>query len=156
MLSLENRKGKLAYAGFASFFAGLYVIIGMMVSDVAAQRDKYDKIECTRLKVVNAKGDQLVNLGQTEGGGTGIWIYGTQERKRGWFGGKGNHHLVTLQDSENGGIIVVRENFVDKDYTHYAGALIVSEYGGGVLLDGKIGGDVFMYIDEYGNGAIDK
>ena len=151
MFSLENRKVKLAYAGFAVFFACLFVVIGMVMSDVAAQRDNLAKIECMRLEVVNAEGEQRVSLGQTEGGERGVWIYGKQERKRSWFGGKGkeNHHLLTLLNSENGGIIVVRENFVDKDHIHDIGVLNVSEFGGRV----DVRGEVFMEINQYGDGA---
>ena len=140
MFCLENCKVKLAYAGFASFFACLFVIIGMVMSDVTAQRNKFDKIECMRLEVVNAKGDERVSLGQTESGERGIWVYEEIERKRSWFGGKGkgNQHLVTLQNSEHGGVIFVRENFVDKNRTHHTGVLSVSEFGGRV--DGRGGG----------------
>ena len=154
MFSLKNFKIKLAYAGIASFFACLFVIIGMVVSDVVAQRGKFDKIECMSLNVVNANGEQRVALGSTKSGERGIWIFGKQERKRRWFEGKGksegNHYLATLLNREHGGIIAVQENFKDwRGTNHVTGILRVGEFGGRVT--GRR--NVFMEINRYGDGT---
>lgn len=51
MFTLQNLKTKLVYIGFGSFFGCLCTIIGMLLSPVTAQRDKFGEIECTSLTV---------------------------------------------------------------------------------------------------------
>ena len=55
---------KLVYAGFGFLFA----VIGMLLSPVTAQRDKFGEIECRLLTVVNAPGRPRVVLGVYEDG----------------------------------------------------------------------------------------
>ena len=52
MFSREHWQIKLVYAGFGA----LLLFIGMLLSPVTAQRDKFGEIECTSLAVVDAAG----------------------------------------------------------------------------------------------------
>ena len=50
VFSTQDWQIKLVYAGFGFLFA----VIGMLLSPVTAQRDKFGEIECRRLTVVDA------------------------------------------------------------------------------------------------------
>ena len=64
MFSREHWQIKLVYAGFGA----LLLFIGMLLSPVTAQRDKFGEIECTRLTVVD-KGKSGVIISSGEDGG---------------------------------------------------------------------------------------
>lgn len=65
MFSGEHWQIKLAYAGFGA----LLLFIGMMLSPVTAQRDKFGEIECTGLTIFDEAGVARVRLGANEHGG---------------------------------------------------------------------------------------
>ena len=69
MYKLQNWKTKLVYIGFGSFFGCLCTIMGMLVSPVTAQRDKFGDIECTSLRIVDKNGKWKASLGVDEHGG---------------------------------------------------------------------------------------
>ena len=71
MFSSQDWQIKLVYAGFGFLFA----VIGMLLSPVTAQRDKFGEIECTGLKVVDADGETVVMLSGYENGGV-VTVYG--------------------------------------------------------------------------------
>ena len=66
MFSREHWQIKLVYASFGA----LLLFIGMLLSPVTAQKDKFDEIECTGLTVVDADGKTMVRLGAGEHGGS--------------------------------------------------------------------------------------
>ena len=65
MFSRQDWQIKLVYAGFGA----LLLFIGMLLSPVTAQRDKFDEIECTKLTVVDQDGKMRVRLTTDEHGG---------------------------------------------------------------------------------------
>ena len=66
MFSKEHWQIKLVYAGFGA----LLLFMGMLLSPVTAQRDKFGEIECTSLTVVDPKtGKSGVSLRVDEDGG---------------------------------------------------------------------------------------
>ena len=62
---MKSIKEKLAYL----IGGRLLVAVGMTLSPVTDQRDKFGEIECTKLTVVDADGKAGVILGITEHGG---------------------------------------------------------------------------------------
>ena len=87
MFQIQNWKAKLAYAGFGCLFGSLCTIIGMLASPVTAQRDKFGEIECTKLTVVNERGNATIKLGTHELPETGedrahVYVYGKDGEPR--------------------------------------------------------------------------
>ena len=81
MFQIQNWKAKLAYAGFGCLFGSFCTIIGMLASPVTAQRDKFGEIECTKLTVVDERGNARIELGTHEIPETGedsahVYVYG--------------------------------------------------------------------------------
>ena len=69
MFQGQNWKTKLGYIGFGSIFGCLFTINGILASPVTAQRDKIGEIECTKLTVVDERGNGRVFLSVNEHGG---------------------------------------------------------------------------------------
>lgn len=65
MFSREYWQIKLAYAAFGFLLA----VLGMVLSPVAAHKDKIGEIECTKLRVVDKDGNTMVELGIKKNGG---------------------------------------------------------------------------------------
>ena len=65
MFSREHWQIKLVYASFGA----LLLFIGMLLSPVTAQRDKFGEIECRSLTVVDADGKGRVIISSGEHGG---------------------------------------------------------------------------------------
>ena len=133
MFSSEHWQIKLVYAGFGFLFA----VIGMLLSPVTAQRDKFGEIECTRLTVVDANGKTGVILTVDEHGGVVSAI------------GKDGKSGALLGINEHGGTV----GTYGKDGKPRAG-FGVYEHGGHVEVRGKGEGAAVMSINEYGNGAV--
>ena len=87
MFQIQHWKAKLAYAGFGCLFGSFCTIIGMLASPVTAQRDKFGEIECTKLTVVNERGNATIELGTHELPETGedrahVYVYGKDGEPR--------------------------------------------------------------------------
>ena len=133
MFSRQDWQIKLVYAGFGFLFA----VIGMLLSPVTAQRDKFGEIECTKLRVVDANGKRRVIISSGVDGGS-VFTYG-----------KDGKPAVALGVSEHGGLV----STIGKDGKP-AVALGNYEHGGFVKVKGKGEGEAVMAINEYGNGAV--
>ena len=133
MFSTEHWQIKFAYAGFGA----LLLFIGMLLSPVTAQRDRFGEIECTKLRVVDANGKRRVIISSGVDGGS-VFTYG-----------KDGKPAVALGVSEHGGLV----STVGKDGKP-AVALGNYEHGGFVKVKGKGEGEAVMAINEYGNGAV--
>ena len=133
MFSKEHWQIKLVYAGFGA----LLLFIGMLLSPVTAQRDKFGEIECTRLTVVDADGKTRVIISRGVDGGS-VFAYGKDGKSR-----------AALGVSEHGGLV----STYGKDGKPWA-ALGIDEHGGWVLIEGKGEGKAVMSINEYGNGTV--
>ena len=117
---LQNWKVKLVYIGFGTVFGCLCTIIGMLASPVTAQRDKFGEIECTKLTVVDERGNVKIGLVVDEySGQVGV-------------AGKDGEVLVTLSAGEDGGTVGVHS----KDEESRA-MLSADEDGGRVRVFGK-------------------
>ena len=134
MFSRQDWQIKLVYASFGA----LILFIGMLLSPVTAQRDKFGAIECTSLAVVDADGKTIVRLGAGVHGG-----YVDAYDKDGQSG-------VSLVVTEHGG----RVDAISKDGKSGGAVLVVTEHGGHVQVSGKGEGVAVMSINEYGNGAV--
>ena len=105
MFTFQNWKVKLAYAGFGCLFGSLCTIMGMLASDVAAQRDRFgddgyfERIFCTDL-LVSGK----------DGGGLGLALTGDEHGGRVYVYGKNRIPIpkVSLGVTEHGGYIQVK------------------------------------------------
>ena len=133
MFSREHWQIKFAYAGFGA----LLLFIGMLLSPVTAQRDRFDEIECTKLTVVDKDGKMRVRLTTTEHGGFVSAI------------GKDGKSAAALSITEHGG----RVSAIGKDGKP-AALLDINEHGGLVYVKGKGDGAALMAINEYGTGVV--
>ena len=133
MFSREHWQIKLVYSGFGA----LLLFIGMLLSPVTAQRDKFGEIECRRLTVVDADGKRRVIISSSEHGGR-VSTYG-----------KDGKPAVALGVTENGGRV-----FTLGKNGKPTVALGNYEHGGFVQVKGKGEGMAVMSINDYGNGAV--
>ena len=101
MFSRQHWQIKLVYASFGA----LILFIGMLLSPVAAQRDKFGEIECTSLAVVDADGKTVVRLGVGEHGGR-VYAYGKAGKSGAALGvdehGKGVVKVAVYDAIKNG------------------------------------------------------
>ena len=111
MFSKEHWQIKLVYASFGA----LLLFIGMLLSPVTAQRDKFDEIECTKLTVVDADGKTEVIISSGEDGGS-VFAYG-----------KDGKPAVALGVTEHGGLVYV------KGKGEGMAAIGINEYGNGAV-----------------------
>ena len=126
MFQNQNWKTKIGYIGFGSIFGCLFTIIGMLASDVTAQRDKFGEIECTKLTVVDEQGSPRVVLGGGYVSVDGIvHVYARDEDKEG---------SVILGVDEHGGLVTVFGGDTKSNV-----GLSVDEHGGGVRVWGEGG-----------------
>ncbi len=126
---MKSIKEKLAY--FIS--GGLLVTVGMTLSPVTAQKDKFGEIECTKLTVVDVDGKPLMALGIEEHGAFVI------------AGGKDGKSMAFLGIDEYGGRVSVG----GKDGQLKA-VLNISEHGGRVQVKSKGVGKVVSGVNESG------
>ena len=130
MFRIQNWKQAFGLMALGSMFT----ILGMLLSSVAAQRDKFDTIQCRRIEVVNARDNPMVILTIDDDGGA-VVAYGKDDKS-----------LVTLDINEHGGIIGV----AGKDGKLKA-LLGVKEHDGIVHVGGKDGELMAVLgIDEHG------
>ncbi len=111
MFSRQDWQIKLVYAGFGFLFA----VIGMLLSPVTAQRDKFGEIECTKLTVVDKDGKMRVRLTTAEHGGVVSAI------------GKDGKSVAGLGVIEHGGVVQV------KGKGEGMAVMLINEYGNGVV-----------------------
>ena len=133
MFRIQNWKQALGIMALGSVFT----IIGMLLSPVTAQRNKFDTIQCRRLEVVDARGNLMVILTIDDDGGA-VVAYGKDDKS-----------LVTLDINEHGGIIGV----AGKDGKSQAG-LRINEHGGIVAVNGRGNCVAGMGITERGDGVV--
>lgn len=184
MSSGKDLKIKLVYMGFG----GMIAIIGMsfavgMLSSVTAQNDKFDTIQCSRLEVVDEKGNSMVALGVTEYGGRVVVMDKDRKsgvtlgiREYGSGGGSGSVRVYgndgkskVRLDGYNDGSVVVRGKYGETSIWVNAhggsvdirgkdgklkAVLAVTEHGGSVEVAGKDEGAAVMGINEFGNGVV--
>lgn len=114
----------------------LGTIIGLLLSPVTAQRNKFNTIQCSQLEVVDYAGEVQVHLGTDIYGGSLIVF-----REGGGF--------VTIGSSEhNSGLSVFDK---EEDYLVMIG---YNKHGGQVGVFSKGKGDATMGIDKSGNGVV--
>ena len=111
MFSREHWQIKLVYASFGA----LLLFIGMLLSPVTAQRDKFDEIECTKLTVVDKDGKMRVRLTTAEYGGVVSAI------------GKDGKSRAGLGVIEHGGFVQV------KGKGEGMAVMLINDYGKGVV-----------------------
>lgn len=134
MFNNQHWQIKLVYAGFGGFL----MLIGMLLTPVTAQRDKYGHIVCTSLTVVDALGKEKVFLNDNVHGGF-VGVIGNDGKS-----------TAGLTIDERGGLIVT--TCTDGK----PGVVIgVVEHGGRIGVSGKTGeAIVAVGINEHG-GVID-
>ncbi len=155
MFSREHWQIKLAYAGFGA----LLLFMGMLLSPVTAQRDRFGEIECSKLRVVDADGNTRVVLTTDEHGGV-VFAYGKDRKSVAGLRitehggsvdalGKDGQSRAALAVTEHGGSV----SAFGKDGK--SGALLsITEHCGHVQVEGKGKGMAVMSINEYGNGGV--
>ncbi len=111
MFSREHWQIKLVYAGFGA----LILFIGMLLSPVTAQRDRFGEIECTKLRVVDANGNTRVIISSGVDGGS-VFAYG-----------KDGKAWAALGVSEHGGLVYV------KGKGEGMAVMSINEYGNGAV-----------------------
>ena len=143
MFSSQNSKIKLVYMGFG----GMIAIVGMlfafgMLSSVTAQRDRFDTIQCSRLKVVDADGRVRVILSTdffdmapvgNNRGNNRVCIVGT-ESHGGYVGAYGNDGKSAMCIGSFDGIVEVKSKFGNS-----TAALGTDPHGGHVLTSDRYG-----------------
>lgn len=165
---------KLAYL----LSGGLLVAVGMALSPVTAQKDKFGEIECTKLTVVDEDGiarvlictdllaavmddsdsirlrvlaDKLSSSVEVRGedGESSVLLGIDALGGRVDVGGKDGKSRVVLRTDANGGLVTAR----GKDGKSKAG-LSIGDHGGRVDVTGKGEGMATMGVNDYGNGAM--
>lgn len=136
MFNSQHWKIKLAYATFGLLCA----VIGMLLSPVTAQRDKFQEIECTKLTLIDAiTGEVTAELKNDEHGGL-LYLWGL----------KGNRSGAKLALDENGGKLVMFSNEKDGP-SHVSAALLTSEEGAGIFsVNHKSGANTFISATDLG------
>lgn len=147
-MTLFNNKElnvKLVYMGFGGIIAviGMLFAIGMLTS-VTAHNDKFDKIQCSRLEVVDADGIPRVILTSDEHGGR-VVVYGKDWKKSGLSDDGGaliatgkDWNSVSLHIDEHGGRVVAW----GKDLK--SASLCITERSGAVLTSTKYGNEKIL------------
>ncbi|MDE0184019.1 MAG: hypothetical protein OXP71_01030 [Candidatus Poribacteria bacterium] len=110
MFRIQNWKRALGLIALGSVFT----IIGMSLSPVTAQRDKFGDIECTRLTVVDATGKIRVAIGIIDSDGY-VKVNGKDGKS------------ATLSISEHGGRVQISGK------GEGAAVMSINEYGNGAL-----------------------
>ena len=132
--------------------------MGMLASDVTAQKDKFGNIECTSLRVVDAKGNPKAVLDVDEDNGrVMVWgkvgILPQVVLHGGEHGGRvdvwGMDGRTSLSSNLGLGRVVV---WGEDGYPKVG--LNVSKHAGRVVVWGRGKGQATMSIDESGNGVI--
>ena len=155
MFSREHWQIKLVYTGFGA----VLLFIGMLLSPVTAQRDKFGHIECAGLTVVDADGKTMVRLGAGEHGGS-VVAFGKDGKPGAALGVAEHGGVVTAfgKDRKSGAMLRVNEHGGSVATFDKAGklraSLSITEHGGRVQVHGKGEGAAVMGINEYGNGAV--
>ena len=144
MFNSNNWQFKLVYTGFGGFL----MLIGMLLSPVTAQREKFGEIVCTKLSVVDKDGIPVVILSSVENGGT-CSVLNTDGEV--FIGHKVDPYYLDVKGvfigiSERGGSVQV----VGKDWKSQA-VLGVDEQGGNVAAYGNdLRSAVKLATDEHG------
>ena len=166
MFSREHWQIKLTFAGFGAFL----LFIGMMLSPVTAQRDKFGAIECTRLAVVDADGNErvilrtggvdtrdedgmlAVVLDTDEHVGGRVFAYSKDESSSAVLNGSyfaiinAGKVRVALSSGRHGGRVIANGNNPNS-----SASLGINEQGGNVIISGKDGESLAsMGFDERG------
>ena len=158
MCSNQNWNVKLAYVGFGCLFGSLCTIMGMLTSPVTAQRDKFDRIECMSLRVVDANGNPKVVLDLDEENGR-VVVYGKVGvlPQVGLHGGEHGGRLdvwgMDGRTSLSSNLGLGRVMVWGEDGYPKVG-LNVTKQAGRVVVWGRGKGQATMSIDESGNGVI--
>lgn len=126
MFNSQHWQIKLVYAGFGGFL----MLIGMLLSPVTAQRDKFGHIECTSLTILDARNNTFGRFGSDQNGGY-VMVWGKDQ-------GKKITGVAQLLADQNGGRLDV---FGNGDYStnsllrvHEGRASVrVGSNGGGVV-----------------------
>ena len=139
---MRTYKQKLAYIALG----GVLMLIGMIASNVFlpslfAQRDKFGEIECTSLRVVDARGKTQVRLIASEHHAP-IAVFN-----------KNGELCVGIGTDVQGGAVIL----YDKDYNKgdkSTASLFINEHGGVVHIKGKRDASAQLNIDEHGAGLV--
>ena len=116
MFNSQHWKIKLAYATFGLLCA----VIGMLLSPVTAQRDKFQEIECTKLTLIDPiTGKTTAELETDEHGGI-LYLYGA----------KNNRSAAKLYVDKDGGRLYMFSN-EDVGDAHVSAMILTSEDGTG-------------------------
>ena len=151
-----NTREKFSYMAFGAALMFLGMLLTLM-SPLTAQQDKFGEIECTKLTVVDDKGQKVAELGANEYGGR-VSVYGNdgESAKAAIVVGKHGGHVgvygkegkpgVSVEVAEHGGVVGVLGN----DGKSMA-SLNIDEHGGAI---GVLGNDgIFgasLGINEHG------
>lgn len=151
MFRIQNWKQALGLMALGSFFT----IIGLLLSPVTAQKDKFDTIQCKRLEVVDDDGEARVIIDTNEHGGE-VAIYGKGGLLRQlWLGVHEHGGIVSVRGKEKG-IVMMRINehggsvAAHGNYGKGTASMGTNERGGYVRAIGKGEGAAVMGIDEHG------
>lgn len=168
MFNSNNWQVKLVYAGFGGFL----MLVGMVLSPVTAQREKFGEIVCTKLSVVDRAGvprvvlstnvydglhagrnKRIVTITSGEIGGSKIEAFGEH-------GGRASlstiHGFaeVAARGIDGAARLVPGSVYCDDDDGTPLTRLRATEHGGRVDVFGKSKGTAVMKIDEHGNGVV--
>ena len=152
-----NTKQKLAYI----VLGGMLVATGMIISPLNAQKDKFGEIECTRLAVVDAEGNERILLSTNhiehvkshKVTAQGVRVRDTKVRVLGTeYGGR-----VQIYD-EDGATVVLLDSDERGGYASVSGKDGISgvrlknlEHGGFIQASGKrAASGVFLGLREHG------
>lgn len=164
MFSREHWQIKLTYAGFGAFL----LFIGMMLSPVTAQRDKFGDIECKSVSIVNHIGEKVVVLDSDDERGGSLEISDKNGKALVLLSSNNAGGYLALLDGKRMRIMVGLIPFLKEEVGHIYGVSIFDDsfnnvatimehkYGGSVHLSGKTGskGKAIMGINEYGSGEL--
>ena len=152
-----NKRERLKYMVIGVVLSVAVLLIGMAVSPLTAQRDRFGDVTCTSLTVVDKDGKSVVRIFPGSEGGD-VFIYAKEEELRVTMAAKKAGGGVLVFDKRGYPVtrMVVNElgNEISLSSENGSAYMKIGEYGGRVGVLGKGKGEAAMAVNEYGNGGI--
>ena len=134
MFRIQNWKQALGLMALGSVFT----VIGMILSPVTAQRDKFGEIECTKLTIVDSDGNSMAYLWAGEYGGR-LDVFSKKDT---------SNRAAVFVGKEDGGARYLRGN---KANNASSVLIYIGENGGDISIDDKSDNEVIrLHVDELG------
>ena len=152
-----NKRERLKYMVIGGVLSVAVLLIGMAVSPLTAQRDRFGDVTCTSLSVVDKDGKKVVQIFSGQEGGF-VAILDKAEKLKATISAEKGGGAVLVYDSEQLPVVAMMMtelgNQISISSKNGSAYMKIGEYGGRVGILGKGKGEAVMAVNEYGNGAV--